>query len=236
MRESEFGIIIFMVKIDRFLRLISIPMDWSIILKRGLANLPKTSRMSKAFLLNDRGLRPLIVLLWPTVHIHSPSAVPNNTHIPKIEQQSPRVNDSDPVQITTPFVYLMPLFSILLQQLIRSVFRGQESVPSSERWIDKPFQLLTWFQDSSIPCCAVSTFLLSSSLSDMQVKINLGKGQGRFHLFDVNPRSTSKLESDERTRQLLTGISGCNDRRSRSASQPRFSLSFNVFLSWSLYA
>lgn len=29
---------------------------------------------------------------------HSPSAVPNNTHIPKIEQQSPRVNDSDPVQ------------------------------------------------------------------------------------------------------------------------------------------
>jgi hypothetical protein len=27
MRESEFGIIIFMVKIDRFLRLISIPMD-----------------------------------------------------------------------------------------------------------------------------------------------------------------------------------------------------------------
>jgi hypothetical protein len=50
--------------------------------------------------------------------------------------------------------------------------------------------------------------------SDTEVKIDLGKGQGRFHLFDVNPRSTSKLgverkelDTEERTRQLLTGIS-----------------------------
>jgi hypothetical protein len=50
--------------------------------------------------------------------------------------------------------------------------------------------------------------------SDTEVKIDLGKGQGRFHLFDVNPQSTPKLgierkelDTEERTRQLLTGIS-----------------------------